>query len=169
MTATEAGSGVSRGDRAGHAVTAALAAAVIAASFLGVDRWRVPGLESIGGEGTSICMLKRMTGLPCPTCGLTRSFCDISRGRWGEAVGHHPLGPALYALVLFVLVRSAAAAVAGRRPFSRTARFLLWSVPLLVAAAAVMWAVRVAGMFSSGAAAEAWRASLLGRLFAAAG
>ena len=155
---------VSRGDRVGHAVVAGLIALVFVASFLGVDRWRVLAIPSIGGEGATLCLLRRTTGLPCPTCGMTRSFCAMSRGEVGDAFQKHPLGPVLYALLAFVMVRSAVAAVRGRRLFAGTARLLLWSVPVLPAAAVVVWVVRLWGLFAGGAAAEAWRGSLLGRI-----
>jgi len=155
---------VSRGDRVGHAVVAGLIALVFIASVLGVDRWRVLGLQAIGPEGSTLCLLRRTTGLPCPTCGMTRSFCAMGRGEVADAFQKHPLGPVLYALLAFVMVRSAAAAVRGRRLFAGTARLLLWTVPVLLAAAVVLWVVRLWGMFAGGAAAEAWRESLLGRV-----
>ena len=155
---------VSRGDRVGHAVVAGLIALVFIASLLGVDRWRVLGLPAIGPEGSTLCLLRRTTGLPCPTCGMTRSFCAMGRGDLRDAFRQHPLGPVLHALLAFVMVRSAVAAVWGRRLFARTARLLLWSVPALLAAAVVVWVVRLWGMFAGGAAAEAWRESLLGRI-----
>lgn len=155
---------MSRGDRVGHAVVAGLIALVFMASFLGVDRWRVLATAAIGSEGATLCLLRRTTGLPCPTCGMTRSFCAMGRGDLGDAFRQHPLGPVLYALLAFVMVRSAVAAVWGRRLFAGTARLLVWSVPALLAAAVVVWVVRLWWMFASGAAAEAWRESLLGRI-----
>jgi hypothetical protein len=32
----------------------------------------------------------------CPLCGMTRSFCALSAGRWREAVGWNRGGPFLY-------------------------------------------------------------------------
>jgi hypothetical protein len=148
---------------------AGLIALVFIASLLGVDRWRVLGLQAIGGEGATLCLLKRLTGLPCPTCGMTRSFCAVSRGEFAAAFQYHLLGPVLYAMLALVMIRSAAAAAWGRGLFARTARLLLWSVPVLLVAAAVIWAVRLWGMFASGAAAEAWRESLLGKIISAMG
>lgn len=37
---------------------------------------------------------KRCSG--CPMCGMTRSFCALSAGRWAEAVRWNPGGPMLY-------------------------------------------------------------------------
>lgn len=40
-----------------------------------------------------LCPFRRLTGLPCPTCGLTRSWSAALHGRLGESVAFHPLGP----------------------------------------------------------------------------
>lgn len=34
----------------------------------------------------------------CAFCGMTRSFCAMSAGRWGEATDWNPLGPLFYGL-----------------------------------------------------------------------
>lgn len=43
------------------------------------------------------CPLLTLTGIPCPGCGLTRSFVAIAQGDWSEAVAYHGLGPILFA------------------------------------------------------------------------
>lgn len=51
---------------------------------------------------SSVCVVKVYTGLPCPGCGLTRSFLSLFHGHIGEAFFWHPLwwwvvlGPLLY-------------------------------------------------------------------------
>ena len=40
----------------------------------------------------SICTFKRLAGVPCPGCGMTRSVLSIVDGRWGEAARFHPFG-----------------------------------------------------------------------------
>jgi hypothetical protein len=44
------------------------------------------------------------------------------------------------------------------------ARVLTWSLPFIAGAALILWVVRLGWMFWSGAAAEAWHLSVLGRL-----
>ena len=39
-----------------------------------------------------LCLLKRLTGLPCPTCGLTRAVCYALQGDWAASLGFHPAG-----------------------------------------------------------------------------
>jgi hypothetical protein len=155
---------LSRSGRIGHALAAGFLLAVFAASFLGVDRWSLPGISLIGGEGSTTCLLRRATGLPCATCGMTRSFCAIGRGDLGAAFAQHPLGPILYAFSVLVMLRSAAVAVTGRRILPQAGRVFLWMAAVLVAVILVVWVVCLCEMVVSGEAAEAWRASLLGQL-----
>ena len=43
-----------------------------------------------------ICPFRRVTGLPCPACGLTRSWQAAAHLRLGESLGDHPLGAATF-------------------------------------------------------------------------
>jgi hypothetical protein len=160
---------VARSERVLHGLVAGLLAAVFLASFLGVDRWRLwPGPDG-GREGTTICLLKRLTGLPCMTCGMTRSFCTISRGQVGEALDYHPLGPVVYVVFAAAMLRSGWIAATGRKRMEWVGRVLIWSIPVLLLAALVVWAMRLWMLFASGAGAEAWHMSLLARLFSVPG
>lgn len=60
------------------------------------------------GAGIPLCWFKRMTQLPCPGCGLTRSVTCISHAQLGLALHYHPFGPLLYALGLFSVLAWAA-------------------------------------------------------------
>jgi hypothetical protein len=155
-----------RSARLGHAIAAGLLAAVFLASFLDMAQWRVAWLPAVGdGEGSTLCLLRQLTGLPCPTCGLTRAFCSISRGGFAEAVAFHPLGPLVYVIFLALLVRSAGIAITGRMWLGGLARVLIISLPVLAIATLVIWVVRLGFMVSSGEAAAAWAKSTLGMLF----
>ena len=50
--------------------------------------------------GPVICVFHNLTGAPCPGCGLTRSVCALVHGRWGQAIGQHPLGPLVALLIV---------------------------------------------------------------------
>ncbi|MEA1997125.1 MAG: DUF2752 domain-containing protein [Gemmatimonadota bacterium] len=52
------------------------------------------------------CVWHRLTGLPCPFCGLSRSVCALSHGSPGLAVEYHPFGPLVYAAGLLLLASS---------------------------------------------------------------
>ena len=46
------------------------------------------------------CMFKKITGIPCPTCGMTHAFTCISRGRLNDALNYNILSFPLYAFFL---------------------------------------------------------------------
>jgi len=46
------------------------------------------------------CPLRQLTGLPCPTCFLTRSVLATLRGDLAQAAAWHALGPVLVTLAL---------------------------------------------------------------------
>jgi hypothetical protein len=64
--------------------------------------------------GFVLCAFRRLAGLPCMGCGLTRSFCALAKGEIGRAFAFHPLGPALFAAACLYWVRGATF-FAGRR------------------------------------------------------
>ncbi len=53
----------------------------------------------------SVCPFYTLTGLPCPGCGLTRSFVCVSHGHLREALHWHPLGPVIYGVFLLLWLR----------------------------------------------------------------
>jgi hypothetical protein len=62
-----------------------------------------------------ICPLRHLTGIPCPTCGMTRSFMAIVRGDWLQALAAHLFGPVLFASFLIAIVHIASELLTGRR------------------------------------------------------
>jgi hypothetical protein len=160
---------VARGERIFHGLAAVLLATVFLASFLAVDRWRLGSGGDADREGNTLCVLRHLTGLPCLTCGMTRSFCAISRGRFVEAIEHHPLGPVVYVALAAAMLRSGWIAATGRRRLERVARMLVLSIPALALVALALWVLRLWILFASGAGVEAWHASPLARLLAGPG
>ena len=69
--------------------------------------------------GLTLCPLKRLTGVPCPTCGSTRAAALMLRGDVGGAFAMQPL--AMTVACLLPLAWLASWSVFGRR---RTAMFL---------------------------------------------
>jgi len=165
---------VSRAERWSHGAVAVLLAAVFALSFSGIDRWRVfggghsdAGEAPPGGHPVTICALRNLTGFPCPTCGMTRSFCHIARGELAAAAGRedgHPLGPLVFLMFAVLLARSTVMAATGRACLDGAARLMIWAIVPLALAVLALWGVRLACMASDGTAAALWHASILGRL-----
>ena len=44
-------------------------------------------------HGPTTCPIRRLTGYPCPTCGMVRSWHSLVRLEPGRAVRDHPFGP----------------------------------------------------------------------------
>ena len=48
-------------------------------------------VERRGGPALETCLLHRLTGQPCPTCGSTRVVLALGQGAWVEALRLNPL------------------------------------------------------------------------------
>lgn len=51
------------------------------------------------------CLFRRVTGRPCPSCGLTRSWNAMAHGRLRTALVHHPFGPLTFLAAVLVVLR----------------------------------------------------------------
>jgi hypothetical protein len=117
-----------------------LALGLIAARFANPDR-PLP---------FDVCGFKILTGVPCPTCGLTRALCHALRGDWAASLSYHPAGIPLAACLIAWILWSAFEAARGR-PFGDALRARL-ATPLLSAGAAmsfVFWIARIVPLISS--------------------
>lgn len=72
-------------------------------------------LRPATGEYFTVCGFKNFTGLPCPGCGLTHSFCSLAKGNFGEAFEFNLLGPPLYAVLILVWIRAGAVLIDRKR------------------------------------------------------
>ena len=50
-------------------------------------------------SGPPLCLVRLITGVPCPGCGMTRSVCAASHGHWSDALAFHWLGPLALAVM----------------------------------------------------------------------
>lgn len=48
---------------------------------------------------TSWCLYYRISGVPCPGCGMTRALAALFHGQWLEVLRLHPWAPAVVAQV----------------------------------------------------------------------
>ncbi|MBD2593958.1 DUF2752 domain-containing protein [Nostoc spongiaeforme FACHB-130] len=54
--------------------------------------------------GFLVCPIRHLTGIPCPTCGMTRSFMAIGRGDLNQALTENLFGPILFASFVIAIV-----------------------------------------------------------------
>lgn len=134
---------------------AGLAGAGLLASLAAVRAVATAGETAVlvgGRELPWACPVKSLLGLPCPSCGMTRSVVLTLAGDLRGAVEMNPAGPlvvlgllALAALLIFKALRPAP--VKGARPVSlplRPARVAAAYGALVLAVMLVNWALALA-------------------------
>lgn len=72
----------------------------------------------------TICTFLRLTGYPCPSCGLTRGFIAMAHGQWLAVLHTCPLAVLLYTATALVFAVNAAALLCGVR--LTLGRWLKW-------------------------------------------
>ena len=75
-----------------------------------------PSKVDANGQYFTVCAFKALTGLPCPGCGLTHSFCAIGKGDWREAFAFNAVGPPLFVVSILVWLRFLFALAGVKRP-----------------------------------------------------
>lgn len=96
-------------DAAFHAVWLAISASILLLSLV----LRVEGdvqvvLPVLGRPLPEMCWSRSWLQLPCPGCGLTRSFISLAQGDITSAWRYNPAGLYLFALLVFQLPYRAA-------------------------------------------------------------
>ncbi|MGV9711706.1 DUF2752 domain-containing protein [Gordonia sp. NPDC003424] len=91
--------------------TAATVAAGGVAALAAAALWSPAG----SGSGPDLCPFRRMTGLPCPACGLTRSWVALAHGDLSAAFGYNLFGP-LFMLVAVIATGAAIVALVTGKP-----------------------------------------------------
>ncbi len=89
------------------------------AVVLGLAVWLTPDPRGYGTHrqlGFGKCGMLVMTGLPCPTCGMTTAFAYTVRGRFGRAFLAQPAGFLLALATVLTGLGSAWVLVTGRMP-----------------------------------------------------
>lgn len=96
-------------------IAAGVALGAVAVSFL-----VSPALST---SGPTLCPLRLVTGLPCPGCGLTRSWTAAAHGQMSDALAYNVFGPiSLLATIIFVGL--VGVLLARRRPVAGMSRIV---------------------------------------------
>lgn len=66
-------------------------------------------------DGVVVCPFRRVTGLECPACGLTRSWVHLAHGDLTASVAAHPFGVVLVVALLVLAWLVVRARRHGRR------------------------------------------------------
>ena len=132
-----------------------LAYALAAQWLLGADEERV---FVLGRPIEWVCALRSRFGLPCPTCGMTRSVVMSLHGEFGRAWRIAPAGPvAVIGLVAFAIAMLALAWVQWARVNEWEAQVRGWISKTAVIYAAGAVAIWLGGWVTSLQAALALR------------
>lgn len=99
--------------------------------------------QTFGGE----CGMKQAIGLPCPQCGMTRSWVHLARGRVVEAFTFNAAGALLLLWILIGGMIGAARLVTGRETLFRPPWGLLlaWVLFWLIVPYMGLWVARMIG------------------------
>jgi hypothetical protein len=74
------------------------------------------------GRDTSketLCLFKDVTGLPCPSCGTTRSVVQLLHGNFSQAAYYNPFGFLLAGMMVIVPLWVIVDVVKGKESFFR--------------------------------------------------
>ncbi|MFT3900695.1 MAG: DUF2752 domain-containing protein [Gordonia sp. (in: high G+C Gram-positive bacteria)] len=84
-------------------------------------------------DGPGTCIFRHVTGLPCPGCGLTRSFVMLAHGDVSAAFGFNLFGPVFFAAVAATVVVALWVLATGRgQPLERWKRVAFSKATLAV-------------------------------------
>jgi hypothetical protein len=97
-----------------------IAGAALAIGQLSASAWLVPVGDRIalpgGAELGDLCWFHAVFHVPCPLCGMTRSFAALAHGDAAAALRFHPAGPLLCAAMLVFAVGAVVALVRRSPP-----------------------------------------------------
>jgi len=104
------------------------------------------GLGTHRRLGLPPCSLYALTGVPCPTCGVTTSLAHMARLNVLEALRTQPMGAVVFTAMLLSAAFCGATIVSGRGPMiwlqSRRANWRFWTL-VIVGMAAASWVCKI--------------------------
>lgn len=126
-----------------------LAGVLLAGSLavLSVALWLRPDVKGTGTHqqlGLPPCSLMTVTGVPCPTCGMTTSFSLATHGHLWDAIVNQPAGGLLAVVTASIAIVSAYSLITGASLAPIGA--WVWRPRLVVAVGVVLllaWAYKI--------------------------
>jgi hypothetical protein len=108
-------------------------------------------IEIVGVQLPSVCAFRNTTGLPCPGCGLTRSWVELARGDLETSLARNRLGWLLMIYVMLQAVRHGSWLVipAARAAIERIGRWIDRGLFVMAAALVASWIVTLSGLIAS--------------------
>jgi hypothetical protein len=96
---------------------------VLAWSILGVA---LVWLSTHFHHPVQLCLIKRLTGIPCPTCGFTRGALALLNGKFIQAWSYNPLLYLVLGLFFAAIVIRILSARSLRINLTNTERLVAW-------------------------------------------
>ena len=97
------------------------------------------------GRHVVTCPLKRLTGVPCPTCGATRGAMRLARGEVFGALSCNPLLFAVLSILVILLSIRLISARTLRLAMTRAERRVAWAVCTILLLANWAYVIRFVG------------------------
>ncbi len=91
-----------------------------------------------------VCAFKMLTGIPCPFCGMTEAFCEMSHFCFADAFDIQPAGAVIYFLCLGAGLFFLARGLLGK-PFVDLRKGKYWSLAfnILLWFIGIVWLYRI--------------------------
>jgi len=142
--------GLSAPDEARSDQVLYLTLAALSGAVLTVARFLPPSPRGVGTHerlGLPPCLFLKLTGLPCPSCGLTTSFAHAAKLHFYDALLAQPFGLLLFFLTVLLVPLSCWLAYRRipwhRLTAARAAKPLLW---LMAALWLTAWFYKIAAL-----------------------
>jgi len=101
-------------------------------------------------HGPFFCLFRTITGLPCPSCGMTHAFIALGHGDVKGAFFHNPASLIIYFITCLTLVLSGIQAVMNREILlSIWSRIRKPSLPVVLVIMGMAWIFKLVRHFSS--------------------
>jgi len=101
-------------------------------------------------EKPVICTFRRITGLPCPSCGMTRAFICLGHGDIRGALKNNLSSPVIYAAFCITLLISVVQIVTGREILKKVWFKIRYPIlPIILLLMLVSWIFNLVQHFSS--------------------